>query len=198
MIEASRFLASKSLDEAGWLSARSGGVTATQVARASTPKGFEAEVAALESPEPVEDNPFMAWGREAEPRIGMWLKDRFGVLPIDWVIRHETVPEFLASPDGLSVSHATICEIKTTGKPWESYKTAPIHYRRQIQWQLFVTGAEECVFAWMWRVESGSGFADGWFEPRVEVVGVDVGMRSELVGTAEALLGVREGLVVGL
>jgi len=198
MIEASRFLASKGLDEAGWLEARRGGVTATQVARASTPKGFEAEVASWSSPEPVDDNPFMRFGRDAESGIAMWLKDRFDVLPTDWVLCHETVREFMASPDGLSVDHLRIAEIKTTGKPWEDYKSAPIGYRRQIQWQLFVTGAESCVFAWMLRSEVGGELVAGWFEPRVEVVGVDPSMRADLVGTAEWLLEAREAFELGL
>jgi len=194
MLTADRFLASKGIDEDAWKSVRRSGVTATQVARASTPKGFEDEVNSWLDPVPVEENDFMRFGSESEGPLGMWLKDRHGVVPTDWVVCHETVREFLASPDGLSPDHKTIAEIKTTGKPWTDYKSAPIAYRRQIQWQLFVTGASSCVFAWMLRVETPSGFGFGWFEPRVVVVEPDPAMLSDLVKTAEELLAEKERL----
>lgn len=194
MIGASRFIASKGLNEEAWLEARRTGVTATQVARAATPSGFDAELASWSDPRPVEDNAVMAFGREAEPRISLWLKDRFDVLPTDWVIAHEYEERFLASPDGLSVDHSRVVEIKTTGKPWEDYSSAPIHYRRQIQWQLFVTGAEACVFAWMLRADLGESFADGWFEPRVVIVERDSVMIDALVDVANRLLEARDSL----
>jgi hypothetical protein len=40
MISAERFLASKSLDEQGWLDARRLGLSATTMAKAMTPAGF--------------------------------------------------------------------------------------------------------------------------------------------------------------
>jgi len=188
MISASRFVASKGFDEAGWLRARGVGVSATAVARAATRSGFDAEVASWSEGRKLEDNPFMAFGRAAEHGIGMWLKDRFEVVPTDWVIAHEKVAEFLASPDGLSVDHTRIAEIKTTGKPWQDYRSAPIQYRRQIQWQLFVTGAELCVFAWMLRSEVNGELVAGWFEPRVVLVERDPTVIDELVLVAEKLL----------
>ena len=194
MIGASRFIASKGLNEEAWLEARKRGVTATQVARAATPSGFDAELASWSDPRPIEDNAVMVFGREAEPRISLWLKDRFDVLPTDWVIAHEYEERFLASPDGLSVDHSRVVEIKTTGKPWEDYRSAPIHYRRQIQWQLFVTGAEACVFAWMLRADLGESFADGWFEPRVVIVERDSVMIDALVDVANRLLEARDSL----
>jgi putative phage-type endonuclease len=188
MIDASRFLASKGMSEEHWLEVRRGGVTATQVARAATPAGFASEVASWVNPEPVEDNAYMAFGRDSEYSIGLWLKDRFGVVPTDWVVCHAENPKFLASPDGLSVDHRLIAEIKTTGKPWGDYKSAPIAYRRQIQWQLFVTRAEACVFAWMFRKEIDGEFVAGWFEPQVVEVERDEAMIDDLQNTANALL----------
>jgi putative phage-type endonuclease len=182
-----QFVASKSVSEQQWLAARREGVTATQVAKAASgPGGFEQAVADYRADFVEQDNPYMAFGRAWEGPISMHLKLHWGVMPNDWLIRHVDVPHYRASPDGLSLGHDAIAEIKTTGKDWNPEKI-PVQYRRQVQWQLFVTGAELCVFAWMLREERNGAMVPGWFDPKVTVLERDEDMISELVKVADRL-----------
>lgn len=190
MIDIGRFKANKDIDFEGWLDARRGGVTATQVAKAATPSGFEEAVAEIHSPTQIPDNPYMKFGRDQEGWIGLSLM-KFGVLPNEWLIAHAENSRYLATPDGLSIGHEIISEVKTTGKDWGD--KIPIQYRRQVQWQMFVTGVDKCVFAWMLRVDSVGGFVPGWFEPKVTEIDRDDKMIDELSGVADRLLDVMEG-----
>lgn len=185
-ITCDRFVANKQLDFHDWLEARRKGITATQVAHASTPAGYKEAVADFLNPVEQMDNAFMAFGRDQEPVVALMLKDKFDIMPNEWVIAHEDDRRWLATPDGLSLDHTMISEIKTTGSDWEPNKI-PIRYRRQVQWQLFVTGADACVFAWWLRVESANGFVPGWFEPKTVIMERDDKHIEKLVITAENL-----------
>lgn len=186
MISADRFIANKALDFDGWLQARRSGVTATEVAKASTASGRAELLSRWESPTVQEDNAFMAFGRHMEGPISMWVKDQFEVLPNEWLIVGDN-PAHMATPDGLSIMHGIISEIKTTGKDFT--KEIPIQYRRQVQWQLFVTGATRCHFVWMLRVEDKQGnFQPGWMEPKHKIISRDEDMIEDLVATASSLL----------
>lgn len=191
MLSPEQFIANKALDFTGWVDARQAGVTATQVAKASTPAGYaEAIQDVLTPPEPF-DNPYMAFGREQEGPIGLWLKDRFGVFPNEWLIASDTTipennPREFATPDGLSLDHSVISEVKTTGKDWDG-SVVPIQYRRQIQWQLHVTGADHCILAWLLRAEVDGRMVPAWFEPKVMTVERDTDMIHELVATSKRL-----------
>jgi hypothetical protein len=100
MLGSNRLIASKALDEFAWLSAREGKITATLIAAASTPKGFEESLIKLRGEsDPIIDNSYMEFGRRMEPFISLWVKDLFGVIPNEWLIGHETRPEFVATPD---------------------------------------------------------------------------------------------------
>jgi predicted phage-related endonuclease len=88
----------------------------------------------------------------------------------------------------LTPDHTLISEIKTTGQDWDE-KSIPIAYRRQVQWQLYVTGAEKCLFAWMLRMDVGGTFAPAWFEPKTRWLERDEDMISVLVECAEKLWG---------
>ena len=116
----------------------------------------------------------------------MFVKAQTGVMPNEWLIKSDKYPTHTATPDGLSIGHEAISEVKTTGKDWDPLKL-PVQYRRQVQWQLHVTGAETCVFAWMLREERGGMFLPAWFEPRMHVVERDEEMISELVMVADRL-----------
>jgi len=183
----SRFIANKAMSQDRWLEARRDGVTATQVSRAASgPGGFEQAVAEYREEFQETDNPFMKFGRDWEGPISLHLKDNYGVMPNEWLICAEENPRHLATPDGLTLGHHQISEIKTTGKDWNPEKI-PVQYRRQVQWQLYVTGAESCVFAWMLREERGGVFVPAWFQPKVIVLGRDEEMISELVTVADRL-----------
>lgn len=187
MIDVPRFVASKSVSAERWLSARREGVTATQVARAASgPGGFEQAVEDYRADFVEQDNPYMAFGRVWEGPISMWLKEQHEIMPNDWVIRHDENAHHLCTPDGLSPSHEFISEIKTTGKEWNPERI-PIQYRRQVQWQLHVTGAEACFFAWMLREERDGAFLPAWFEPSMIVMDRDEEMIASLVKVADDL-----------
>lgn len=149
-----------------WFQARRFGVSATTVAKAAGGyKGFSTELQKALHPEEhvLEDNDFMRFGRDMEKPI-------IDALPMDmihneWLVASESNEHHLATPDGHNHDWSTICEVKTTGRDFDE-GGIPAQYRRQVQWQLYVTGAQECVFAWMLRVDTPQGFAPGWLEPK--------------------------------
>lgn len=184
MISPERFIA-RSSDREAWLYARNQGVTATMVSRASTSSGFAETIAQLENPQPLETNAYMEWGNEREPHIAQVVKERFGIMPNDWLIAKDAEVNRwqMATPDGLSMDHKWIAEIKTSGKPLERI---PLHYMRQVQWQLWVTNAERCLFAWELRLQGPNGFVPS-LEVHCQWVDRDEKMMRQLVGVAEQL-----------
>lgn len=190
MIEKHRFLARHGTQE--WHDLRAQGVTATTVAKAATKSGFEAAVRDIwGGVQEIPDNPYMRFGREQEPLIIADLQ-RLGydIEPNDWLICADgyTNRWQMATPDGLSSDHRTICEVKTTGKDWGSWEKVPLHYKRQVQFQLYVTGATYCLFAWQLRTESWEGvFAPAWIDPKTFIVSRNEEMIAELVAVSERL-----------
>lgn len=177
MITADRFIAqSRYRDE--WLGARD--ITATTVAKAATPAGFVSVMAGTT----VEDNEFMEFGRDNEHDI-LRTAHRMGIPESDWLIAHESNPRHQATPDGLSPDHQWIAEAKTTGTDW---RTIPIQYRRQVQFQLYVTGAQRCLFLWQLRlVNDLGGFYAPWLDPKTLWIERDEEMIADLVKVAEDL-----------
>ena len=187
MIDVERFI-SPSSARSEWLKARRNGVTATQVSKGATPKGFETEVKKMTTGEEIEDNAFMKFGRDSEQWIALSLKEKFGIMPNEWLIAAKEQRWQMATPDGITLTHELISEIKTTGTDWGEWSKVPIHYRRQVMWQLHVTGAEACVFAWVLRKENNAGvFVPAWFEPKTILVKRDIGMIDDLINVAENL-----------
>lgn len=185
MIDPQRFLV-RSTEREAWLLAREGGVSATTVAEAATPAGFRDVIEQRRNPVEVVANEYMQFGNEAEPHLMGFAHREFGVLPSDWLIAGE-VPHHLATPDGLSLDHTVIAECKTTGKDWG--EKPPIKYRRQVQWQLHVTGAERCLFVWNLRVPDDAGwFYLGWLDPKFLWVERDEKMIGQLVEVADKIL----------
>lgn len=182
MIDVERFIVSSQTRDL-WLAARDRGVTATQVAKASTPAGMKEVLASLENPQPVEPNGFMDWGVEREPYIAHVVKERYGILPNDWLICAEGAGNEwqMATPDGLSPGHLLIGEYKTSGKPLDK---VPAGYMRQVQWQLYVTGAEKCLFAYELRLEGPEGFVPG-FDVECQWIDRDEKMIADLIKVAE-------------
>ena len=168
-----------------WYKARQYGVSATTVAKAASgPGGFDAELKRALNPEDhvVEDNAYMKFGRDWEEWIVDNLPPEYGIKPNDWLICGVGADRWhLATPDGLNSDWTTIAEVKTTGKDWEDGKP-PIQYRRQVQWQLHVTGAERCVFAWLLRetIPETGEFTPAWMEPKHIVIERDETMIAEL------------------
>lgn len=182
MIPAHRFLEQSEHRDA-WLQERLGRVTATEVAEAATPAGFANVVAKREAGALIEVNEMMQFGTDSEHELAMFGKERFGVLPNSWLIAGED-PTDAATPDGLNLDHTGISECKTTGKDWA---TPPIKYRRQIQWQLHVTGAEWCELIWNLRTIVNGEYRLGWFEPKTLRIPRDEAMITDLIAVADRL-----------
>ncbi len=186
MIERERFLANKAEDFEAWLRARRSGVTATQVANSGTTAGFERVAAQFLTEFSEPDNPYMRFGRDWESHIADFCEAHFKVEPNEWLIagseRHH-----LATPDGLSKNHKVIGEYKTTGKDWVKIEKLPIRYRRQVQWQLHVTGAEKAVVAWLVREEIEGVMVPATFEPAYGFLERDEEMIADLIKTADRL-----------
>ena len=197
MIEQSRFLV-QSADRDEWLRVRATGVTATMVGKAHDDKGFSEVVGQMMDPTPIPDNAFMAFGRDQESNIIDKLAERFDIAGNDWLIASTEASWMMATPDGLSPDHGTIVEVKTTGRDWGSYDWVPIYYKRQVQWQLFVTGAEECVFAWMLREKSPDGsFVPAWAGPKYVTVKRQQRMIDQCLETAHKLYANLPGVTTG-
>ena len=184
MIEVDRFLV-RSSDREEWLRQRSQGVTATMVSRAYTPAGFTETVAQLDGGNEVTPNAYMDWGNQREPFIAQVVKDRFGLLANDWLISKggPMSPDrwMMATPDGLSLDHKLCGEYKTSGKPLDKI---PANYMRQCQWQLWVTGCEQLVFAYELRLDTPSGFAPD-MDVFTQIVERDEKLIKELIAVGE-------------
>jgi hypothetical protein len=182
MIGIERFIVSSQTKNL-WLAARDRGVTATQVAKASTPAGMKEVLAQIENPTPVEPNGFMDWGVEREAYIAHVVKERYGILPNDWLLCADGPGNEwqMATPDGLSLDHTMIGEYKTSGKPLDKI---PANYMRQVQWQLYVTGAEKCLFAYELRLEGPEGFCPG-MDVECQWIDRDEKMIGDLIKVAE-------------
>ena len=185
-----RMVARSLTDE--WYKARQYGVSATTVAKAASgPAGFDAELNRALNPEEhvVEDNAYMKFGRDWENWIVENLPGGFEIKPNDWLICGVGSDRWhLATPDGLNANWSTIAEVKTTGKDWDG-STIPIQYRRQVQWQLHVTGAQQCVFGWLLRAESDTGeFVPAWLEPKWVVMHRDEDMIANLKEVANRFI----------
>ena len=185
-----RMVAQAQTDE--WYKAREHGVSATTVAKAASgPAGYNAELERQLHPEDniVEDNAYMRFGRVWENWIVNALPREYGIKPNDWLIAGDGENRWhLATPDGLNDDWSTIAEVKTTGKDWEGSKI-PIQYRRQVQWQLHVTGAQRCVFAWLLRGEALDGeFVPAWMEPKHIIIDRDDDMIADLIDVAQRFI----------
>lgn len=188
MIEQDRFLV-PSRERDKWLEIRQQGVTATAVAKAVTPDGYREVLEQLRKPTDIPDNDYMRFGREQEGPIMEKLGTIVDIEPNDWLIAKDSADKkwMMATPDGLSTSHEVIAEVKTTGRDWERWAKVPGNYHRQVQWQLFVTGAQMCVFAWMLRVNRGGVMEPGWPGPKFVEVERDEVLMERLEETAHRL-----------
>ncbi|WGW12712.1 YqaJ viral recombinase family protein [Saxibacter everestensis] len=170
-------------DRDAWLAARRKGLTATDVARlASGGAGVWAAVRAEKAgQETFTGNVYTAHGQAREPIIAKHVEAVWNVPPNDQLVRMVERPEFLATPDG--IGDRAIAEIKTTKTDWPA-EDIPRKYIDQVQWQLMVTGKDQCVFAW----EPHENFIPTVMEPRVVLIGRDGTRMAELVEVAERFL----------
>lgn len=184
MIDPSRFLA-ESTDRTAWMAHRARGVTATEVAKASTPAGFLQAQREHGTLTEIAVNEYMQFGTDNEPWLSLWVKRETGIMPNRWLIAAETNPLHMATPDGLSLDHTRISEIKTGGT---EINQPPLQHIRQMGWQFHTTDAEEGIYAFMLRKEVNGVMVPAWMEPRMWVIRRDNILIAELVETANRLL----------
>lgn len=190
MISVDRFIETSDNYEA-WKAARRLGVTATEVARAATPAGLKEVLQDRANPQPVEVNAYMQFGSDNEDWIARVLKRDFGLMPNRWLIAAKQNHRHMATPDALSLDHSCIGEIKTGGKSpvgKDGILVPPIAHRRQMQWQMYCTGATTCVYAFMLRSEVDGVLVPAWLEPVTVMVPRDEAMIEDLVKVADMLL----------
>lgn len=178
-----RVVASSS-DRIDWLRARSRGITATDVAKLSTPRSVRAAAHEKLNGSGFSGNVFTQHGRSREPEIAAWVAATHGIQPSDLLFHAERDRRHLATPDGLVVrtgGRIELAEIKTTNKPFPSI---PRHYLRQIWWQQYVLGAERTLFVW----EQHDGFVPVRDEPECRWVDRDEKEIARLVALAGDLI----------
>jgi hypothetical protein len=176
-----------SSDRMAWLRARSRGITATDVAKLSTPRSVESAAREKWFGSRFSGNAYTEHGRDREPAIAQWVADHHGIAPSSLLFHAELDKRHLATPDGLAVTDAgtvVLAEIKTTNKPWRSI---PRHYLRQIWWQQYVVGAERTLFVWE-RHEEFVPVGEPecrWVERDEDAIATLVGLATQLIATID-------------
>ena len=171
-------------DRVAWLRARSRGVTATDVARLSSPKALQAVALDKWLGSGFSGNAYTEHGRAREPEIARWADREHGMSASAALFHADGNPDHLATPDGLRERGGILelCEIKTTTHAWRSI---PRSYLRQVWWQQYVLGAERTLVVW----EQHDDFVPVRAVPECRWVERDENEIHRLVGLADELLG---------
>ncbi|WP_166999178.1 YqaJ viral recombinase family protein [Paramicrobacterium fandaimingii] len=180
---ASRIIADSS-DRVGWLRARSRGITATDVAKLSTPHSIQVAATAKLHGTGFTGNVYTDHGRRREPEIAAWVAATHGIEPSSALFRAEIEHRHLATPDGVVSTpdqRVILAEIKTTTKAWRSI---PRNYLRQVWWQQYVLGAERTLVVW----EQHNNFVPIGEEPLCQWVDRDETQISRLITLADQLI----------
>ncbi|RLP74477.1 recombinase [Mycetocola tolaasinivorans] len=178
-----RFVADSN-DRVAWLRARARGITATDVAKLSTPRSIDTAATAKLHGTGFTGNAFTEHGRRREPEIAAWVAATHGIQPSSALYHSELEKRHLATPDGVTTTpegHVILSEIKTTTKPWRS---VPRNYMRQIWWQQYVLGAERTLVVW----EEHKNFVPVSDEPLCRWIDRDEAEITKLVGLANDLI----------
>ncbi|WP_426716495.1 YqaJ viral recombinase family protein [Corynebacterium auriscanis] len=178
-----------------WLDARKDYVTATEVAKLA--RGGEKVWCDLrahkagEKPNPdISHLRAVQHGKQREPFIAEWVAENSQPEKLE----HNTSlfvrdGKYAATPDMITPDWVVVSEIKTISETrLASLKRWPTpEYYDQIQWQLFVTGADQCVFAWEpYFVEGGKCVP--WVPMGKKVISRDEKRMGELKTIADRFL----------
>ena len=176
-------IVANSANRVAWLRARSGGVTATDVARLSSVRALQVVAQEKLHGTSFTGNAYTDHGLAREPEIARWVRTVHGIEPSLDLYHAESNKLHLATPDGIRTRDGRIelAEIKTTTKEWRSI---PRSYLRQVWWQQYVLGAERTLVVW----EQHSDFVPVGPEPCVRWVDRDENEIHRLVGLADQLL----------
>ena len=128
-------------------------------------------------------NQYVEYGVLREPMIAAWITRRFGIPASDVLYVQDANPSYLATPDGVEVDafgNVYVSEVKTSkhdltpgrieegvlvltkgpGGKWylQDNHFADTGYYDQMQWQMFVMGAQRTLFAWEQHDSDWSGW----------------------------------------
>lgn len=174
-------IVASSEDRDVWLTARNGGVTASNAAKLSSLDSIDS-ILKGKFFDGFTGNPATEWGLEREP----FLLDWAGFPQNKYLFSSAENARFMATPDGIRPATTgdyaiDLCQVKTTGKPMNKI---PAHYMRQIQWEMYVMEANRCHFVW----EVHENFVPVSLEPNVLIVERDDEAIASLIKLAGAFL----------
>lgn len=190
----SRACADQVADEAAWLAVRRGGVTASDMAKLARGGAGTRDRLLAEKREgsAFKGNADTQWGKDREQAFAGTLR-QFGIEP-EWRVFHAVDnPRFLASPDGVGINPKTgglqLAEVKTSKYKLNlnSAKFAATGYMFQMQWQMYVTGAEQVLLLW----ERHDG--DTVFPVQLAIIPRDPKIIASLVEQATEFLALLDG-----
>ncbi len=163
-----------------WMAIRAVSITATDAAKLAKNSSVASVFNRKRNPQPFVGNESTDWGTKREPLILKALG-----LPQNRNAYHALgEKKFLATPDsvGIHQGELSLCEVKTTVNDFTG--KIPLGYYRQMQWQMYVTDAKKCLFAWELR---GHDFS--WVAPvKTQWVSRNEMMIEELKGLAREVL----------
>jgi hypothetical protein len=170
-------------DKGEWMRVRSTGITATDVARLSSPSAIPQAAREKLFGSSFTGNAYTRHGQEREPIIAAWVCEKFGIESNQGLFHAEADRRHLATPDGIGELDAglALAEIKTSGKPLDEI---PANYMRQIHWQQYVLGAERTLFVW----EQHQDFVPMGSEPRFTWIERDEESIADVLRRAAALI----------
>ncbi|MEJ4112741.1 YqaJ viral recombinase family protein [Corynebacterium kroppenstedtii] len=182
--------------EQEWLLSRKKYVTATEIgklARGSKKvwQKLRAEKAGEQQAADISNLPAVIHGKTREPEIAEWVAKK---AEPDTLVHNTSMfvrdGKYAATPDMISPDWVVVGEIKTISENrLASLKRWPTpDYYDQIQWQLFVTGAEFCHFAWEPYFSEDSDLVPWTVDRGVKIVTRDEQRIGELKAIADRFL----------
>lgn len=175
-------------DRAAWLAERAQGITATEIRDLVKGKLRQDDLIALKLGRKVDSftgNQYTDWGNEREAVIAEVIRG-IGFDPESRVFHATSNSRHLASPDGIGIQfdgEIVVSEIKTSGKDIRRGTRAydDTGYELQMQWAMWVTGAERCMYVFEERLPgfyAGQLFTE-WVE-RDETIIAELVTRADL------------------
>lgn len=170
-----------SQDRDAWLEARNNGVTASDASSLAKESSLDTVFKGKFYTD-FTGNAATNWGLEREPFMLEW-----GGFPQNTLLLHSAEEKrFMATPDGFRMSEdgssLVLAQVKTSSKPLA--EKTPIGYFRQIQWEMFVTGATENWLIW----EHHENFVPVNIEPEVRIIKRDEDVINQIKTLAYLLL----------
>lgn len=167
-------------DRDAWLTARNTGITASNAGQLATENSIDSILKSKFYTDFV-GNPATDWGIEREPILLEWAKFNQN----KYLFKSDDNPRFMATPDGIKMSEGSdtivLCQVKTSSKPLTKI---PPNYYRQMQWEMFVMGADRNLLVW----EQHENFVPIGLEPVTLWIERDEETINKLKKLAEALL----------